>query len=191
VTSAHRASSLFHVIVFAVVMLAGVWLTGSRALAQTGALNHSPTDLLRKYLTLDLHGVRLEPLSQEALRPYVLWKDEPTWEKIVVVSGYEVPEDVKRWQVINNLDVFIPVEFRVLGSVDLETATFRAEPHVQEVRFHIKAVKGIWRIVEPIVPPHVGQKRMVNYVRQALLEERQPSRTDKLTTLREALKKVR
>jgi hypothetical protein len=172
-------------------MLAGALLAAGQAAAQTGALNHSPTDLLKRYLTLDLHGVRLEPLSQEALKPYVVWKDEPIWDKIIVVTGYEVPEDVKRWQVINNLDVLIPVEFRVLGSVDLQTATFLAEPRVQEVRFHIKAVKGIWRIIEPILPPHVSQKRMVNYVRQALLDEQQPSRAEKLTALREALKKSR
>jgi hypothetical protein len=158
--------------------------------AQTGALNKDPTELLRKYLTLDLHGVRLEPLSQEALKPYVAWKEEPAWGQVVVVAGYEVPDDLKRWQVLGNLDVIIPVEFKVLGSVYLESASFLEGHRTEEIRFHIKMVSGLWRIVEPITPPHVGQKRMVNYVRQALLEEREPSRVERLTMLRDALKKA-
>jgi hypothetical protein len=178
------------IVCLAWLLVAGVFW-GGEGKAQSGALNKSPTELLKKYLTLDLHGARLEPLSYEAIKPYVAWKEEPAWGQVVVVSGYEVPEDIKRWQVINNLDVIIPVAFRVLGTVDLSNATFAEEPHVQEVRFHVKAVGGLWRIVEPILPPHVGQKRMVNYVRQALSEEREPSQAEKLTTLREVLKKSR
>jgi hypothetical protein len=190
-----RCKSAIPTTTVALVLLAAMLAVGVLGVvegrAQSGALNRSPTDLLKKYLTLDLHGVRLEPLSHEAIRPYVVWKEEPAWEQVIVVSGYEVPEDHKRWQVINNLDVIIPVEFRVLGTVDLNNASFAEAPHMQEVRFHVKAIGGLWRIVEPLLPPHVGQKRMVNYVRQALSEERSPSQADKLTALREALKKSR
>jgi hypothetical protein len=161
------------------------------ALAQTGALNKDPTDLLKKYLSLDMHGVRLEPLSQEALKPYVAWKEEPVWGQVVVISAFQVSEDLKRWQVLGNLDVIIPVVFQVLGSVYLESGTFLEERKTEEIRFHIKAVRGLWRIVDPITAPHVSQKRMLNYVRQALLEQKEPSRVEKLTLLRDALKKAR
>ena len=160
------------------------------AVAQTGALNKDPTDVLKKYLSLDLHGARLEPLSQEALKPFVLWKDEPVWGQVVVVSSFQVPDDLKRWQVISNLDVVIPVAFQVLGSVYLESGTFLEDRKTEEIQFHVKAVSGLWRIVDPMLPPHVGQKRMVNYVRQALLEEKEPSKVEKLTMLRDALRKA-
>lgn len=160
-------------------------------LAQTGALNKDPTDVVKKYVTLDFHGVRLEPISQEALKPYVTWRDEPLWGQVVVVSEYELVQDMKRWQVLGNLDVIIPVEFKVLGSVYLESATFLEERRTEEIRFHVKAVSGLWRILEPIMPPHVSQKRMVSYVREATLEEREPSRAEKLGYLRDALKKAR
>ena len=159
--------------------------------AQTGALNKDPTELLRKYLTLDLHGVRLEPLSQEALKPYVAWSQEPAWGQVVVVVAYEVSEDLKQWQVLGNVDVIIPVQFKVIGSVYLESATFLEEHRTEELRFHIKMVDGLWRILDPIAPPHVGQKRMVNYVRQALLEEREPWQVERLTMLRDSLKNAR
>jgi hypothetical protein len=171
-------------------VLCAVLLLGGDAFAQTGALNKDPTELLKKYLSLDLHGARLEPMSQQALKPYVDWTDEPVWGQVVVVSAFQVPEDVKRWQILSNLDVIIPVAFEVLGSVYLESGTFLEERKTEEIRFHIKAIRGLWRIVDPIVPPHVSQKRMVNYVRQALLEEKEPSKAEKLTMLRDALRKA-
>jgi hypothetical protein len=164
---------------------------GSDGRAQTGALSKDPTEVLKKYVTLDYHGVRLEPLSQEAIRPYVTWKEEPVWGQVVVVSEYDIPLDLQRWQVLGNLEVIIPVAFKVLGSVYLESATFLEDPKTEEVRFHVKAVSGLWRIIGPMMPPHVSQKRMVNYVREAALEEQEPSRLEKLTQLKDALKKAR
>jgi hypothetical protein len=159
--------------------------------AQTGALSKDPTELLKKYVRLDYHGVRLEPVSQEAIRPYVTWQEEPAWGQVVVVSEYDIALDVKHWQVLGNLDVIIPVAFKVLGSVYLESATFLEERKTEEVRFHVKAVSGLWRIVGPMMPPHVSQRRMINYVREVALEERQPSRLEQLTFLKEALKNAR
>jgi hypothetical protein len=171
--------------------LCAVLFLGGDALSQTGALNRDPIELLKKYLSLDLHGARLEPMSREALKPYVDWKEEPVWGQVVVVSSYDVPDDLKKWQVLDNLDVIIPVAFEVLGSVYLESATFLEERRTEEIRFHIKAVRGFWRLVEPIVPPHVSQKRMINYVRQALLEETVPTRVETLTILRDSLRRAR
>jgi hypothetical protein len=168
-------------------VLLGVWGHGG---AQTGALNKDPAGLLKKYLSLDIKGARLHPLSWEAQKPYIAWKEEPVWGRIVVVTDYTVKEDLSDWKVLNNVDVVIPVQFKVLGSVYLEQATFRAEPEVEQIKFHVKAVNGLWRIVDPLIPPHVGQKRMVNFVRQALLEENDPSHQAALTMLWNDLKKA-
>jgi hypothetical protein len=176
-----------NLLIAVLISMAVLWGNG---LAQTGALNKDPSELLKKYLSLDMHGVRLEPMSQEALKPYVAWKDEPVWGQIVIVSNFQIPDDLKRWQLLGNLDVIVPVTFQVLGSVYLESGTFLEDRKTEEIRYHIKAISGLWRVVDPIVPPHVGQKRMVNYVRQALLEEKEPSRVEKLTMLRDALKKA-
>jgi len=50
---------------------------------------------------------------------------------------------------------------------------------------------GRWRIMEPILPPHVGQKRLIGFVRQAILREKDPSRQAKLGELLAALKKAK
>ncbi|MER3425416.1 MAG: hypothetical protein C4293_21450, partial [Nitrospiraceae bacterium] len=135
-------------------------------------------------------GARLEAISWESQKPYIGWKEEPVWGHVVVISTYEVLEDIRQWEVKNSLDVVIPVEFKVLGAVYLEKATFLFEPQVERIGFRVKAVQGLWRIVEPIVPPHVGQKRMINFVRQAMIEETDPTRLAALTSLRDELRKA-
>jgi hypothetical protein len=176
--------------VLSLTVLLVVLLSCGDVSAQTGALNKDPSLLLKKYLSLEIKGARLEAISWEAQKPYIDWNEEPVWGHVVVITAYEVVEDIEQWQVKNNLDVVIPVEFKVLGSVYLDKATFFSEAQVERVGFRIKAVRGYWRIVEPVIPPHVGQKRMLNFVRQAIVEETEPSRVDALTALRDELKKA-
>lgn len=164
-------------------------LIGSDSQAQTGALNKDPSILLKKYLDLDLKGARLNAITSEAQKPYIGWKEETMWGHIVVITGYDVIEEIKQWDVKNNLDVVIPVDYKVVGSLYLEKAVFFPEPHIERVGFRLKAINGLWRIVDPILPPHVGQQRMINYIRQAILEETDPPRLSALTTLRDEMRR--
>ena len=100
-------------------------------------------------------------------------------------------EQYRQWEVIDRLEVVIPVTFQVIGSVYLETAGFVQEAETEEVRFRVKAVKNRWRIVEPMLPPHVGQKRMVNFVREAWLKETDPAKRDRLGALQDELRKAK
>ncbi len=169
-------------------ILSGLVLNLASSSAQTGALQKDPAILLKKYLELDNKGARLNALSRESQKSYVGWKEEPVWGQFVVVSGYEVIEDFSQWGVKNNLDVVIPVEYKVLGSLYLEKAVFLSDPHVDRIGFRLKAVDGLWRVVEPIIPPHVGQKRVLNYVKQAIVEETDGARLAQLTALRDELR---
>src|SRR5687767_8371940 len=171
-------------------VLLGLVLISSDGQAQTGALVKDPTVLLKKYLELDNKGARLNSLARESQKPYVGWQDEPVWGQVVVVNGYEVIEDFSQWDVKNNLDVVIPVEYKVLGSLYLEKAVFLSDPHIDRIGFRLKAVNGLWRVIEPILPPHVGQKRILNYVKQAIVEETDRSRLAELTALRDELRAI-
>jgi hypothetical protein len=160
-------------------------------LTQTGSIVHDPTEMVDKYLELDIKGVRLDAISQEALAPYITWKDEPIWGRTVVITSYEVINDFKQWTVVSQSEAVIPVEYKVLGSVYWEKASFLPEPRVERIGFRVKIVGDRWRIAEPILPPHVGQKRMINYVRQALLDEKDQAKAATLETLWDDLKKAR
>jgi hypothetical protein len=173
-----------------VTIFACLTLVFSDGRAQTGALHKDPAILLKKYLELDNKGARLNALSRESQKSYVGWKDEPVWGQLVVVNGYEVIEDLSQWDVKNNLDVVIPVEYNVLGSLYLEKAVFLSDPHLDRIGFRLKAVDGLWRVVEPIIPPHVGQKRILNFVKQAIVEETDGSHLAQLTALRDELRVI-
>lgn len=176
-------------------LIAAVFLTlqvtWNDGLAQTYALTRDPVELVKKYVSLDQKGVRLESMSWETLKPYVHWKEEPAWGHVMVTGSYNVVDDIKQWEIVSMLEVVIPVEFQVLGAMYWETAGFLPEKHVEQVKFRVKAVGGRWRIIEPLLPPHVGQQRMIHYVRQAMLQETEPSRLASLAALRDALQKAK
>ncbi|MGH7228245.1 MAG: hypothetical protein ACREIH_03430 [Nitrospiraceae bacterium] len=178
-----------HWLAFAVSM--ALLLTWSEGLTQTYGLLRDPVEVVKKYVSLDQKGIRLESISWETIRPYVNWKEEPTWGHVMVTSSYKIVDDIKQWEVINMMEVLIPVEYQVLGAVYWEAPGFLPEKQIERVKFRVKAVGGRWRIIEPILPPHVGQKRMINYVRQAMLQELEPSRLAILTALRDELQKAK
>ena len=131
----------------------------SQGFAQSGSLKKSPVEIVKNYVRLDQKGARLDSMSFDALMPYIHWREEPAWDRIVIIQGADSPEDYRKWEIINNLEVVIPVIFRVRGLVFLKTATFVPEEHAEEVRFHVQAVGNHWRIIGPVIPPHIGLKR--------------------------------
>lgn len=162
----------------------------ARALAQSGALDQSPTTIVKRYVTLDKKGARMDAMSFETLVPYIDWREEPVWGRVVVIGDVTVPEDYRQWEVVNKLEVVIPVTYRVLGAVYLETAAFVPEATTEEVRFRVKEVRSKWRIVEPVIPPHVGLKRMIDLVREAELKETDAEKRSALAALAGVLRKV-
>lgn len=161
------------------------------AQALIGEVKKDPTDMLKQYLALDERGARLDAISFETLKPYIDWKEEPAWGHSVVISQVKVIDDVKQWEILGPIDVFIPVEFTIVGHVYWDSVTFILEPHTEVIKFHVKGIKDRWRIVDPILPPHVGIKHMLNRVRLALAEEKDGTRLATLTALREDLQKLK
>jgi hypothetical protein len=156
----------------------------------SGSMRRSPVEVVKRYVLLDQKGARLDGSSFDTLTPYTDWKDEPLWDRIVVVKETTVPEDYRKWEILNNLEVIIPVTFHVRGSVYLETASFVPEETTEEVRFHVKVVGNYWRIVSPVIPPHVGLKRMVNFAREAEVREQDKSQRTVFATLIDSLRKA-
>ena len=170
-----------------------IWMTAwaPRGHAQTNAVSHSPAKVVEKYFALDNKGVRLDASSFESVAGYVDWKEEPAWGKVIVINGFTVPDDFRQWEIVNRLEVVVPVEFRVLGVMYLDTAGFVPEPGTEQARVRLKVMNGRWKIIEPILPPHVGQKRMLNVVRQAMLEEKDGTRQASLSALQAELRKAK
>lgn len=160
-------------------------------LGQVGSLKRSPADIVKRYVRLDQKGARLDVMGFDVVSSYVDWKEEPAWDRVVLVHTVDVPEDHRKWEILDNLDVVIPVTFRVRGEVDLQTATFTPDNRTEEVRFRVKAVGNSWRIVEPKMPPHVGLTRMLNFVRQAGFETTDDAQRRLLASLESSLREGR
>lgn len=156
----------------------------------TGDLTNNPVSIVEKVLSLDKRGARIEPFGWEGLKPYMGWEREPLWRRIVVIDDYEISRDVKQWDVVDLQEVVIPVRFRVVGTMAWESATFRSGAELEQVGFRVKAVDNRWRIVEPMLPPHVGVIRLKKYVRHAILQEADPMKRERLIALREALEEA-
>jgi len=178
-------------LVLILCQLLALVLSAGDGLAQTASVKHSPADVVKRYVTLDYKGARLDAMSIETVASYTSWNEEPAWGHVVVTRGFVVAEHYRQWEVIDRLEVVIPVTFQVIGSVYLETAGFVQDVETEEVRVRVKAVNNRWKIVEPMLPPHVGQKRMVNFVREALLKETDPAKRDRLGVLQEELRKAK
>ena len=153
-----------------------VAFSASSLQAFSGQITEDPTKILQKYLSLDKKGVRLEAHSWQVVRPFVAWLEEPVWGQVVVISRYEVVDDVSQWEIIDGLEAKIPVIFEVLGTMHWERVTYVTNPHREIQYFHLKAVEDRWQIVGPQMPPHVGRQRLVDFVRWAELNESWPER---------------
>ena len=161
------------------------------ALALTGDLTNDPAGIIKKYLSLDKRGVRLQALSYESVRPYVDWGEEPPWGQVVVIEDYTVNDDVREWKIVSSTEAIIPVTLQVAGIMHWETATFLSEPRKKMIKFRVKAVLNHWRIVAPMFPPHVGRKRLIDFVRAMILEEDDENRKDVLRRLRNSLRNAK
>ena len=171
-----------------VILAVGTWLFPVSALTLTTDLTNDPAKVIKKYLSLDKRGARLTADSYEAVRPYVAWdREEPAWERFVVIRKYSVTDDVTQWTIISSTEALIPVTFQVLGVVHMETATFVPEPREEQFSIRIRAVDNHWKMVSPVFPPHVGRQRLADFVKDTMLRETNDDRARTLRRLRDDL----
>ena len=169
----------------------GTWLVPVPVLSLTGDLTNDPAQVIKKYLSLDKRGVRLTAQTYEAVKPYVAWEqEEPAWERFVVIRDYSVIDDVTQWDIVSSTEAVIPVTFQVLGVVHMGTVTFVSMPREERFSIRIRAVDNHWKMVAPAFPPHVGRRRLADFVKEAMLQEDNAGRVETLRRLREALIKA-
>lgn len=192
-TTGHRPLTTSHrppATIFFLLFLTGGWLVPPLAVGLTGDLTNDPADVIKKYLSLDHRGARLTASSYESVRPYVAWDEEPVWEHFVVIQEFSVNDDVTQWDIVSSTEAVIPVTFQVLGIVEWETATFVPKPGEEVHAVRIRAVDNRWRMIEPMFPPHVGHKRVMNFVKDVALHERDETRIRVLDALRADVEKA-
>ena len=173
---------------FLAVVVLGAFVTMSSLDAFNRHITEDPTKTLRKLLSLDKKGARLEASSWQAIVPYVNWHESFPWGHVVVISKFQIEDDVTKWEIANGLEAKIPVVFDVLGTMHWESVTFVPDPHQESYLFHIKAVYDRWQVVHPQLPPHVGRQRLIDFVRWTELSESEAEKKAMFASLRQQLK---
>jgi hypothetical protein len=184
--TANDVVRMLKIVCLIVVSIMGASATSSRAFNRH--ITEDPTKTLHKYLSLDKKGARLEAGSWYVLESYVDWKEDLAWGQVVVISNFHIEDDVTQWEILNGLEAKIPVVFDVLGTMHWASVTFVPDSHQESYVFHIKAVYDRWQIVHPQLPPHVGQQRMLNFVRWTELNEPDATKKALFTSLYQQLK---
>ncbi len=165
-----------------ITMMVGLSLP-SPVLGLTTDLTNDPAKTVKKYLSLDKRGARLHASTSEALQPYIAWPHEPAWGHIVIIDQIQVQDDIRLWDVVSAVEAVIPVTFRILGAMQWETATFLSKPRTETMPFRVRAIDNHWKIVEPMLPPHVGKNRLMDHIRLAWLKETDTGRKERLDNL--------
>lgn len=175
------------------LLMVGCVLAGAIFPAQAfiSHITEDPTKLLNKYLSLDKKGVRLEAASWQVVQPYVTWVEEPAWGHVVVISAFHIVDDVSQWDIIGTMEARIPVTFDVLGTMHWESVTFVPDPHQESHFFHIKTVYDRWQIAAPQLPPHVGRRRLLDFVRWTELQEPEAVKKALFASLHKQLEAIR
>jgi hypothetical protein len=142
--------------------------------------NGSPTKVITRYCDLDFAGARIVSNSYDKIEHLTLWPHpaEPAWDVATVVSHSKVISTT-----LTGKRATVTVRYTVLGELEggqfkqdnkKETVQFTLELGQQEWSWKngtdpvlIESALG-WRIVDPLIQPHVSARSAVNAMRLLL-----------------------
>ena len=131
----------------------------------------TPRGVVTEFCRLDANGARLSTAAYRKINPLVAWPEEPGWDTAVVIGGYETSKasfdgDGERATVV--------VSYEVLGVLSGERwyPLERIEPDsifhrfiARQVTYTVEQNGNSWRLVGPVVHPHVDLIYMAAHAR--------------------------
>lgn len=146
-----------------------------------GEYPSTPASVVRLYCEFDLNIGRISTDNFKKLPPVVTWKEEPGWDTVVVVSGYNILSAKQTHD-----HAVVTVQWAVLGHSEAENVSREKKSEI--VAYQLKLVKGLWKIDSPVIPPHVSLPTLRAFVLKHFQHEpeRQSLWLKNLDALREA-----
>lgn len=150
------------------------------------AAEESPQDVVKKYFTADLNGVRLSGQTYKTIKPLIVWEHEPGWDFAFIT------DDVKIYnmQKISNTEVSVEVRYRIVGILSGDDLS---EYYFKEVIDFVVTREGArWKIKKPIFPPHISSVAAVKQIEELIRTEgaEDRNRASKLKNTLERLKNI-
>lgn len=116
-----------------------------------GALELGPRAVVRQFCRLDALGVRASQQGAARIRDLESWPLEPAWDQIVLIKSYTVGPS----RPLSSGVFAVEVRYEVVSR--LTAAGLEASAHEETVDFEVgsAAAGEAWRILSPLLPPHV------------------------------------
>jgi hypothetical protein len=138
--------------------LLGLWISvavgvATRDASRAQSLASHPgtaTQVLADFCTLDFDGARLSSTTWKQVAPLVSWQDEPGWDAVKLVEGFTLGAPQA-----NGNRIEIPVFYEIVGTATGPQVN-RFGKQLETVNFELEAVAGGWKVIGPVVQPHVS-----------------------------------
>lgn len=134
-------------------------------LVASGALAASPLDTLRDFCRLDGGGARVQPRTWPQVARLVDWPLEPAWDRIVVISGYQLGTAREEDGVTS-----IPVTYSLVAEVRPGKVALSASLETYTYRLIFDPRLGSWRILGPPPAPHLFETEVDRTAMAAALD---------------------
>jgi hypothetical protein len=141
-----------------------------------------PENVVEKYFTFDLEGVRLEGGTYKLIASLITWKDEPGWDTAFITrKAY-----IYKQENLKENEVAIEVRYENIGLVAGDVLL--DIDFTEVITFILIKESEQWKIKGPISPPHVSAKAFSKHLEQLLTEIENKKRVEDLKTLINRLK---
>ena len=150
------------------------------------AAEESPQDVVKKYYSADLNGVRLSGKTYKAIKPLIAWEHEPGWDYAFITDDVKIYNTQK----ISNTEVSVEVRYHIIGILGGDSLS---EYDFSEVIDFVLSQDGKkWRIKKPIFPPHISSSSAIKQIEGLIRSEKteDKNRTANLKNTLERLKNI-
>jgi hypothetical protein len=137
----------------------------------------TPVNIVKKYCEADQNGSRLTSDAYAAVRPLVSWKDEPGWDHSFVITDFDITSS----RITKNGEVAVEVRYKVVAIINGDELL--SYSFVELVDFVLAKYGKEWKIVQPIVPPHVSVSAVIANIKDVIKSEADKDRVRELKYL--------
>ena len=133
-----------------------LFVGGAVSTAQNATMQKLPAQVIGEYCHLDMQGARLSSNNPYTDRIFSLveWEDEPGWDGAEIVKGCRIVSAA-----VGDQKATVTMEYQVLGSSD--EYTIHPNKHLEKVTFNLIKSKARWRILKPVIAPHVAPSSLI------------------------------
>jgi|WetSurMetagenome_2_1015567.scaffolds.fasta_scaffold532334_1 hypothetical protein len=123
-----------------------------------------PDEVVMTFCRLDATGVRLGWLDCGATDSLVLWSGEPGWDQAMVIDGYDLLQSHRSGDTM-----IVSVRYRQVGwwsGGELLPAPGKPigdAAHAEIVNFKLVETRNCWKILTPLVMPHISLDNTISY----------------------------